>query len=120
MTVNMELQRLQSPRLNELDEYMLSGYRTMYESFFRERELIPRGHYCEIGYEDLERDTIGVLRTIYRALDLPDFDVVSPALTRYLDSIAGYRKNEFAALPSALRERIAHEWRPCLDEWGYS
>jgi omega-hydroxy-beta-dihydromenaquinone-9 sulfotransferase len=119
ITVNMELQRLQNPRLEELDEYILSRYRAMYDAFFDERGLIPAGRYCEIGYEELERDPMGVLRSIYTALDLPDLDTASPALLRYLDSIAGYQKNEFRPLPESLRQRIRHEWRRCFEEWGY-
>jgi hypothetical protein len=119
LTVNMELQRLQNPRLAELDEYVFSGYREMYEAFFAERGLIRSGHYCEVAYEELERDPMAVMRSIYSQLALPDFDVVSPALLGYLDSIAGYRKNEFPPLELSLRERIGREWRRCFDEWGY-
>jgi hypothetical protein len=116
---NIKLQRLQRPRLDDLDDHILARYREMYDAFFAERELISAGHYCEVGYEQLEQDPISVLRSIYTDLKLPDFEVVAPALRSYVDSIAGYKKNEFKPLEPALRQRIAHEWRRCIDEWGY-
>ena len=67
----------------------------------------------------IEQDPLGQVRRIYEALDLPDFAHVEPRLREYVDSIAGYKKNEFPELATDLRERIAHEWRQCFDEWGY-
>ena len=69
----------------------------MYDAFFEERGLIPAGHFHEVGFERLEADPIGEVGRIYEALGLPDFGHVEPALRRYVDSIAGYRKNAFSA-----------------------
>jgi hypothetical protein len=116
---NFELLRLQRARLNDLDEWVLRQYREMYEVFFEERRLIPEGHFHEVCFEELEVDPVGLVRRLYAALDLPDFRQLEPALRRYVDSITGYRKNEFPDLPADLRTRIAAEWRPCFAEWGY-
>ena len=40
------------------------------------------------------------MRRVYEALGLPDFGQAEPALGRYVDSVAGYRKNEFPDLPA--------------------
>jgi hypothetical protein len=40
-------------------------------------------------------------------------------MKKYLASIAGYKKNEFPALPPELRVRLATEWRRSFEEWGY-
>jgi hypothetical protein len=117
--VNMNLQRLQKPRLDDLDDHILTRYREMYDAFFDQRERIPAGQYCEVGYEELERDPIGVMQSIYTTLDLADFEAVAPTLRTYVDSIAGYKKNEFKPLDPVLRGRIAGEWGRCFDEWGY-
>jgi hypothetical protein len=120
LVVNIHTHRLQRAAADDLDEHILRTYSMMYDAFFAERSLIPAGHYCAIGFEDLERDPMGIVRSIYTALGLPDFEQVSPALRRYLDSIAGYKKNEFKPLEPALRERIAREWRRCFEEWDYA
>jgi hypothetical protein len=100
-------------------ERSLRQYREVYDVFFEERGLIPKGHFHEIGFEALEADPIGQVRGMYEALALPDFGHVEPALRRYLAAIAGYRKNTLPELPAELRSRLAREWRRCFDEWGY-
>jgi hypothetical protein len=114
-----QLHRLQSIRPEEVDEWILRRYAQMYDAYFEERDLIPSGRLHEVRYEDLERDPMREVRAIYEALRLPDFSVVEQPLRQYVDSIAGYRKNSYAELPGALRERIAHEWRRTIDAWGY-
>jgi omega-hydroxy-beta-dihydromenaquinone-9 sulfotransferase len=110
---------LQRPDDNDLEERSLRQYREVYDVFFEERGLIPKGRFHEIGFEALEADPIGQVRGIYEALALPEFGHVEPALRRYLAAIAGYRKNTLPELPADLRSRVAREWRRCFDEWGY-
>ena len=111
--------RLQVSEDRHLDAWILRTYRTMYDVFFEERGLIPPGRYHEVCFEELEKDPVGQLRQVYRGLGLDGFDAVEPPLRRYLDSLAGYRKNEYADLPPELRRRVADEWRRCFAEWGY-
>lgn len=111
------LQKLDVP---DLDDWLIRQYRVMYDAFFEDRSRIPAGHYCEIAFEDLERDPIGEIQKIYRTLNLPDFSTFQPALQKYVDSLAGYKKNTFAELDPSLKSRLRREWHKCFDEWGYS
>jgi hypothetical protein len=111
---------LQRPNHQGLEERILRVYREMYDVFFEERGLIPAGQFHEVGFEELEKDPIGQVRSIYEALELPDFGQVERALRGYLSSLAGYRKNRFSELCADWQERIARQWRQCFDEWGYS
>jgi hypothetical protein len=61
------------PSEQELVDWIVSQYRTMYNAFFAERDLIPPGDYHEIGFEDLERNPLEQMRLLYQALSLPDF-----------------------------------------------
>jgi omega-hydroxy-beta-dihydromenaquinone-9 sulfotransferase len=117
--VSIEMHRLQRARPDTLDERVLGQYRKMYKVYFEERKLIPEGNLVEIAFEDLEKDALGQMRRIYEVLSLPNFDVVEPALRRYVHSIEGYQKNSFPELTSAMRNRIAREWRRSFEEWGY-
>jgi hypothetical protein len=120
LLANFEIQRVQRPRTDDLDDWIIRHYRVMHDIFFEERGLIPAGHFVDLAFEDLERDPVGEVRRIYEALALPEFAVFEPALRRYVDSIAGYKKNEFPALPAELRKRIRESWGRYFDEWGYS
>jgi hypothetical protein len=101
------------------DDRILATYREMYDAFFQDRALIPDGRFCEVRYEELERDPLGAVRSVYETLDLPDFEAGRPALGRYVASIADYRKNRHADLPESLRSRIAEQWGGSFDAWGY-
>ncbi len=113
-------QCLQYRDFRDFDEIILNQYVEMYNCYFEELPLIPEGHYHQIRFEDLERDPVGQIREMYRALSLPEFGEVEPELSRYVESLSGYNKNEFADLPEGTRQRIAHKWRRCFDEWGYA
>ena len=91
----------------------------LYDAFFDERNLIPQGHFHEVSFERLERNPLGEIQQLYRTLNLPGFTLFQPKLQRYVDSLAGYRKNEFGTLESARRTKIAKAWRRSFEEWGY-
>jgi omega-hydroxy-beta-dihydromenaquinone-9 sulfotransferase len=110
---------LQRPDFHDLDDRIIRQYKDVYDAFFEERGLIPEGHFHEVCFEALEADPIGQVRGIYEALTLPDFVHVEAALRRYLDRIAGYKKNTLPDVPSEVRSRIEKEWRRCFDEWDY-
>jgi hypothetical protein len=110
---------LQRPDHRDLEDRILGQYKEVYDAFFEERGLIPKGHFHEVHFENLEKDPLGQVRRIYEALALPDFGHVEPALRRYLATIAGYKKNTLPELPAELQSRVAREWRKCFEEWGY-
>jgi hypothetical protein len=112
--------QLQLPTMDDPDSWIINTYKTIYDPYFEERSLIPAGQFCEVGYEELEREPIRVVGSIYESLGLTGFESMQGSLQKYLASLAGYRKNEYPDLPEPLRERIACEWQRSFDEWGYS
>jgi omega-hydroxy-beta-dihydromenaquinone-9 sulfotransferase len=110
---------LQRPDFSDLDDRILRQYKEVYDAFFEERALIPKGRFHEVGFEELEKDSLGQVRRIYESLGLPAFQIAEPALRGYLASLTGYQKNVFPDLPADLRQRIGQEWRRCFEEWGY-
>jgi hypothetical protein len=111
--------RLQVTSGRRRQERVLRTFQRMYEVFFEERALIPAGQFHEVCFEELERDPVGQMRDVYRGLNLQGFEAVESALRSYVDTLAGYRKNEYAGLPPDLRQRVAQDWRRYFVEWGY-
>jgi hypothetical protein len=105
--------------IQDSDDRIISVYTEMYDAYFEQRGLVPEGRHCEVGFEALERDPVGVVGSIYESLGLAGFEDIRPRLEVYLGSIAGYRKNRLDDLSGPLRLRIAHEWGRSFDEWGY-
>ena len=78
-----------------------------------------QGNLAEISFEDLEREPIEQLRTVYAQLQLPAFEDVERAAVAYVAALAGYRKNSYSPLEPALQSRIAQRWGRWFDAWGY-
>ncbi len=115
-----QLQRMNYEDDEAIHTQLIEQMKTLYGSYFAQRSLIPAGRLYDIAFEDLERDPLGQVKSIYESLDLPEFKHVEQRLSAYVDSIADYKKNAFAELPDGLRERLYKEWRQCFDEWGYA
>ena len=111
--------QLQSFDPDRLDERIIEVYREMYDTFFAERDSIPKGDFHEIGYEELEASPVEEMRRLYENLSLPDFEHIREPLQKHADSLTGYQKNKFRELPEAITSRIVREWKPSLQEWGY-
>jgi hypothetical protein len=113
------LQQLRDAPVQDGDDRIIAVYTEMYDAYFEERALIPEGRLSDVSYEDLERQPINVIGSIYESLGLLGFSDVKPRLQAYLASIAGYRKNRHGDLLEELHRRIAEDWGRSFSEWGY-
>lgn len=99
---------------------MIRGFSEMYRCFLEDRSAISKGRYAEIAFEELEKDPVETMRRAYEALDLPDFSYAEKRMVDYVDTIGGYRKNQYPQLNPAIAKRIHEAWKPYFEEWGYS
>lgn len=111
--------QLQRDDRSHLAERIIKQYNDMYEAFFQDRTLVPSQRFHEVRFEDLERDPVGQLDTIYQHLNLDGFEQLEPKLHAYLDSVRGYRRNVYPELGPALRQRIADCWARSFETWSY-
>jgi omega-hydroxy-beta-dihydromenaquinone-9 sulfotransferase len=111
---------LQRPDPAGMDGRIIRRYRKLHEAFFTQRELIPAGRFHELSFDELEREPVESVRSVYQALGLAGYGSFEPTLRAYVDSLKSYRKNEFAPLDSASREVIAREWKSSFDAWNYA
>jgi hypothetical protein len=117
--VGQPLHQLRDGPLQDGADGIISVYTEMYDAYFEDRALIPEGRLCDVSYEDLERQPVSVLGSIYESLGLSGFENARPRLEGYLASIVGYRKNRHDDLPEELQRRIASEWGRSFDQWRY-
>ena len=108
---------MQVPEVDRIEERILRRYRVLYDAYFEDVDRIPRGQFHQLRFEDLERNSVGEIGKLYRALDLPDFD--RPKLQAYVDSLNGYKKNKFAPIEPHWKRRVADEWSRSFEAWGY-
>jgi hypothetical protein len=110
---------LQRPDLAGIDDRILRRYSRLHDAFFSQRTLIPPGRFHEMSFDELEREPIEAVRTLYDQLSMTGFRKFQPELEKYVNSLAGYRKNRFHQLDPAMREKVAREWRRSFDTWNY-
>ena len=67
-----------------LDDYVLDMFQRLTEAFEEDRRLVPEKNLVEIRYEDLMKDPIAAMRSIYGRLGIDKFDV---SWTELLDTV---------------------------------
>jgi hypothetical protein len=112
-------QGAQIARHEGLEDHVFSTMRRMYEAFEPSRSKIDPARFCEIRYEDLVRDPVGQMRTVYDQLGLDEFDKVLPAVEKYVAATAGYKTNRYDVSPE-LRDEITRRWKPYIERYGYA
>jgi hypothetical protein len=102
----------------QVEEYILTFYAQLMRKFLADKSRIPPRNLVEVKFEDLEAAPLEQLRKIYQGLDLPGFTGAEPAMRSYLESVAGYRKNQYV-LKDEIIEKVNQNWQFTFDEWGY-
>ena len=99
---------------------VLADYVEVCDAFFAERHRLTAQNFCEVRFDELERDPISQMRRIYDQLGLPEFEYAEPAIREYVQSIDGYTRNSFVELSGSQRERVSQAWARSFEEWGYA
>ncbi|MEX0741906.1 MAG: sulfotransferase, partial [Phycisphaeraceae bacterium] len=102
------------------DDAILHRYDVLHEAYLQQRDLIAPGRLHELSYARLDEDPLGSMQRLYAALDLDPFEHVESRMQEYLQSIAGYRRNEHPKLDEDQRRRIASAWGRYFDAFGYA
>ena len=112
-------QFLQYMTMPELNERIIYFFRETLHKYLSERTLIPKGNLAEVAFSDLEQDPHGVIKKIYEKANLGGYDGAKGPIHEYLESVRGYKKNKFRAVPEADMKRIHEEWGFFFDAFGY-
>ena len=104
---------------NQFEDRIINQYAAMHRQYFHDKPLIDEDRLIEIRFDELESSPLDTLRQIYQSLELPSFEEVEPAVVEYLQSVKDYKKNRYNPLPMPVQERIAAEWAPLIESWGY-
>ena len=113
-----EVQGLQAPRHQRLQDYVHRAYRRMYDGFEQFRPQLSDDQIIDIHYESLVEEPSCVIEKVYTALGLGDFEPVRGKLEAMLTAKKGYKKNSHT-LDGRLITDIQQHWRPYFDRYGY-
>jgi omega-hydroxy-beta-dihydromenaquinone-9 sulfotransferase len=111
-------QALQHPTFEGLEDYVFDNFVHLYEKLEEARPMMDSSRFYELRYEDLVRDPIGQLRTIYDHLELGDFEQVLPKLKQCIAETTDYKTNRYE-LPPELHDTITQRWGHVIRRYGY-
>ncbi len=122
-TVNMwkslyRAHSLQRPTFAGLEEQVYQTFLRLYERLEEDRPQIPPGRYHEVRYEQLVKDPINQMRTLYDQLGLDEFEKVQPRLEQYFAEMSGYETNRYELSPEK-RAEIGRRWGDVIRRYGY-
>lgn len=109
---------LQNPTYEGLEEHVLQTFERMYQAFEEDRTKIAPNRYCEVRYEELARDPVSCMRSVYEKLDLGEFETALPALEQYVAGTRGYQTNKYELTPE-MREQVCRRWADFIHAYGY-
>ncbi len=110
---------LQCASMADIEQQILDQYNRVMQRYFDTRHLIPTEKLIELRYEDLERDPLGELRSIYETLQIGNFNAAEPVISHHLEARRNYQKNDHR-LDDTVIARVREHWGWALDRLGYS
>jgi hypothetical protein len=90
----------------------------MIDQIGRQASELPAGRYCEVRFEDLEKDPVASIRSLYDCLGIPFTADFEHNMHLFLREVSGYRKNVFS-LSEADRQTILEKMEGFMSCYGY-
>jgi hypothetical protein len=113
-----KFQALQEPNHRGLDELVFGNFVEMYDALERDRALVDPARFFEVRYEDLVRDPLGQMQSLYEHLELGEFELLRPKLAAYFADRQDYKTGTYQH-EEQLRQRIDDRWGPYMRKYGY-
>ncbi|MGB0744511.1 MAG: sulfotransferase family protein [Opitutales bacterium] len=103
---------------DRIKAHVLKSYPLFMRAYFEQRDLIPRGQFAELSFEDLESAPLSTIEQAYEDSGISGFEAVKPRVENYLSRINGYQKN-----PHVISEndtlKLRENWSEWFDRLGY-
>ena len=102
----------------EIENNILSLYKQLMISYFKEKRLIPDGNLIELKFENFEIDTFNQLNRIYSGLEINGFERAKLKFSSYINSLKNYKKNTYLISQNAI-DKIKQHWSYTIKKWDY-
>ena len=106
------------PNQTGWEESVLGMLELSFETVARDRQKLAPNQFHELRLEDLERDILGELKSVYDHLELPGFEHLEAKIKPQLETLQKHKKNEFK-LDEAIQKRVYERMRPVFERYDY-
>lgn len=114
-----EVQGLQMPKGQGLEEYVFDCLTRMYRGFEDQRKRLPANSIYDVRYEDLVADPAGEIRKMYERLELGPYEAVRQEIEDFAAGQKDYKTNKHN-IDEALKQKIRERWAGYCEKYGYS
>ncbi len=101
-----------------LDENILYSYKELFNKYFSERHLIPKGNLVELSYNDFVNNPVDVLQTTYEQLGIDNFHDAKPFFEQYAKKHDDYKANRYT-IDDHIRDKVYKNWKLTFDMFDY-
>lgn len=114
-----QIQALQLPEGDYLQQYVVDCLRRMYHGFHRDAAALPASQLIHVRYEDFVADPVQTLASIYDQLDLDHFRDLEPKLQNWVDTQhRQYQPNQHE-LPAETEALLRDQWKDYFQRYNY-
>ena len=106
------------PKIEELEESMINLYIKIFNKYFEERKLIPKGNIVEIKYEDFIKEPLKEIKDIYDGLNLNGFNDYKKDFESYVITQNNLKLSNYT-LSEETKKMIYDRWGFSFKEFGY-
>ena len=116
-----DLQSFQVPKYDDswLKNYIFECKDLMYQSYFSQRDSLPKNQLAEVRFESLLEDPVGVMKGVYDQLELGGYEAAEGSVKNYFE-VRKNHKIRTAGIESEFAEDINHHWREYMEAFGYN
>lgn len=115
-----EAQGLQLPDHDQVKEYVLRCFESMYEAFHRDRPQVADHRVVDLRYEDLIADPVSSLRQVYESLRLADFESVEEDIRDWVRRDHGDYQSNRHQLSDEDEATIRSRWSEYFERYEYT
>lgn len=108
----------QKANFDTLEEGVLTRFLDMHEHLEASRCIVLPERFIDLRYEDLLKDMMGTVGSIYDRFELGEFESCRPSLTAFLRSRADYQPHCYQPNPDTV-SRVYRRWKPYYEKYGY-
>jgi hypothetical protein len=106
------------PKIDIIENSMMNLYEEIYKNYFKDRDLIPKGNFVEVKYEDFVINPLSELKKIYKSVNIDGFDKYERTFNAYILSQSEVKLNSYH-LDEELKDKIYRRWGFVFKEYGY-
>jgi len=110
---------LQDASEEEIEKQIVSNYIRLMNSFFEQKEQIPKDRLVEVKYEDFIANPMKHIQLIYETLKIPGFETAMPHMMKYLERQSEYKTNVYS-IDERIVDHVDKNWKFTIDRWRYT